>query len=156
MKQSKRKHFILAGTAIGLSLLFTTVSHASDISFNSDTGAGDLVKVKFRNVATVTVDSVVIEQDEHSGCAAATRRHKKNLGGKAGPVGPANDFVAYLWNGCHYKVKFKTQTVCTKGDKDIGIQPSDFRENLIVKLKGNCTDGLKTELDTYIPNTDEQ
>lgn len=155
MKQRKLKSIAGVGVAAGLSLLFAAASYASDaasavdITFGGDAGKGKLVNVKFQNRATVTVDSVVIKQHGHGGCADVERRHKMNLAGKAGAAGAASSFDASLWNGCDYSVKFNTVTACNKGDKDITIKPDDFKSRLLVKLTRNCVDGLKTKFDTY-------
>ncbi|MBI1180865.1 MAG: hypothetical protein GC201_09930 [Alphaproteobacteria bacterium] len=155
MKNRKLRTFAATGAAVGAVLLLSTAAFAEDITFAADQGQGDLMKVKVRNVATVTVDSVAISQHAHGSCVDQTRRHKKNLAGKAGKVGKGGDFVAYLWSGCDYGIKFSTATACQKGDKDIVIRPEDFQPDLIVKLTGNCTDGLKPVLGTYIPNADD-
>lgn len=122
------------------SLVFATptLSAAAEGAAFCDIAESNCVKAYLENVASVTVKSTnITEQQGADFCTSGKKTISKNLTGGT-KLTPGEEVIFYADKRCKYKVKFVTTSGCI-GDKTTHISPQDFMDyDKVARIEGGC------------------
>ncbi|MEM9572426.1 MAG: hypothetical protein AAF996_13260 [Pseudomonadota bacterium] len=125
---------ILSGVAFALPMLSAAAEGAAFCEY----GENHCVRAYLENVASVTVKSTnITEQEGADFCTSGKKTVSKNLTGGT-KLTPGEEVVFYADDRCKYKVKFVTTSGCI-GDKTTHISPNDFASGeKVARIEGGC------------------